>query len=163
MKVLRILVVTVLVLGVAFLIYWAFNPETSPAWTGFGEYKEKEGMARSKTLWDWLELIIVPTAIGLFVWIYTEFEKTKNEKIEKENAQSSILESFFKTMTELLLNHDLAGETEKKRLAIARTRINIALDQLDGSRKGQVLQFLYESDLIEKVPIIIQYFSIQKN
>jgi uncharacterized protein YjbI with pentapeptide repeats len=116
------------------------------------QYKEKTDLTRYKTLWDWLDLIIIPASIALFAWMYTEFEKDKNERIEEEKIKSNILESFINTMTELLVQHNLASNPDQKRLAIARTRINMALSQLDGQRKGQVLQFLYESDLIDKNP-----------
>ncbi len=51
-----------------------------------------------------------------------------------------------------MMDHDLAGNPKTQTKAIARSRINIALGQLDGNRKGQVLQFLYESDLIDSPP-----------
>ena len=134
------------------ILYWAFQPEKSPEWTGFGSYVNQPDIERYKTLWDWLDLIIIPVFIALFTWIYTEFEKDKNSKIEQENAREKTLDSFINTMTELLVKHDLAGTPEQKRLAIARTRINLALPQLDGGRKGQILQFLYESDLVDLNP-----------
>lgn len=153
MKIVRIIIIALLAIGGGFLFYWAVQPDNSPEWTGFGTYTETENKTRYKTLWDWLDLIIIPASIGLFAWMYTEFEKDKNEKLEEEKTKSGILESFINTMTELLVQHNLATNPDQKRLAIARTRINMALGQLDGHRKGLILQFLYESDLIDKNPI----------
>lgn len=152
MKIIRIILTCILFIAAAFIIYWAIQPDNSPEWSGFGTYNEKPDTERYKTLWDWLDLIIIPASIALFAWIYTEFEKDKNTRIEEEKAREKTLDYFINTMTELLVKHDLAGSPEQKRLAIARTRINLALPQLDGGRKGQILQFLYESDLVDKNP-----------
>jgi uncharacterized protein YjbI with pentapeptide repeats len=152
MRIIRYIILAILIIAAITLIYWAVHPENSPEWTGFGTFSETTDETRYKTLWDWLDLIIIPVSIGLFAWIITEYEKDNNKRIEVEKSRENILDSFIRTMTELLVQYDLAGNPDQKRLAIAKTRINMALSQLDGSRKGQILQFLYESDLIDKTP-----------
>jgi len=152
MKMFRNVILTILVIATLILIFWAVNPEDSPEWTGFGTYNGVEGETRHKTLWNWLELIIIPVSLGLFIWVFTTFEKDKNKIIEDEKFRDVTLDSFMKVMTELIIQHDLAGDPSAKSIAIAKARISIALDQLDGARKGQILQFLYESDLIDNKP-----------
>ena len=58
------------------------------------------------------------------------------------------LDAFFKIMTELITNNELLNDNEESSI-IARTRTILAFDSLDGVRKGQVLQFLYESDQVD--------------
>lgn len=153
MKKLKIIAFILFFIVGALCVFIFNNTIIWPEWTGFGPYQEITGVARGKTLWDWLELVIVPVAIAFVVFIYTQFEKKKNKRVEDENYNSNLLESFFKTITELLLKDDLKGDLNKKRISIARSRIIMIFGQLDGQRKGQVLQFLYESDLIDKEPM----------
>lgn len=152
MKKIRIIILIVLSLIILALIYWAILPEKSPEWTGFGTYENIQGKIRYKTLWDWLELIIIPISIGLFVWVFKEFEKEENKRAELEKSRDATLDSFMKIMSELLIQNDLACNPDQKKIAIVRTRINMCLAQLDGYRKGLILQFLYESNLIDIEP-----------
>ncbi|HLW41163.1 MAG TPA: hypothetical protein VKY82_02195 [Flavobacterium sp.] len=147
-KQIRTISVCILLCGLILIICWAINPKAAPEWTGFSEYNT----INYRTLWDWLDLIIIPGSIGLFAWIFTSYEKDKNKRIENEKFKDVTLNSFLKVMAELIINNDLPGTPNPKSLAIAKTRMNIALDHLDGARKGQVLQFLYQSDLIDKNP-----------
>jgi uncharacterized protein YjbI with pentapeptide repeats len=131
------------------------NPDTAPFWTGFGKYNEETDGPRAKTLWDWLDLLIIPFVIGILAWSFKEAEKEKATKSEEERAQNETLDSFINIMTELITKYNLANQnsTSETRI-IARTRINLAFNNLNSSRKGQVLQFLFESSLIDKSPKI---------
>jgi hypothetical protein len=147
-KLVRTISLFILIGGLILVLYWAINPERSPEWTGFSKYND----INYRTLWDWLDLIIIPGSIGLFAWVFTSYEKDKSKRIENEKFKDVTLDSFMKVMAELIINNDLPGSPNQKSLAIAKTRMNIALDHLDGTRKGQVLQFLYQSNLIDKHP-----------
>ncbi|HZK93664.1 MAG TPA: pentapeptide repeat-containing protein [Prolixibacteraceae bacterium] len=151
MKVLKISI-TIIFLGL--LVYIAhlallLNP---PAWTGFGESVKDPKIEPAKTLFDWLKLLIIPLSLGLLGWSYKEAEKSKAKKSEEERSRNETLNSFFNVITDLLQNHNLAVQPNVQTKALAKTRINMALSLLDGARKEQVLQFLYESDLIDRNP-----------
>lgn len=115
-----------------------------------GLQEKEEGKEKIKTLWDWLDLLIIPASIGLIGWLYKDYEKSKDEKKEQENKYSEILESYFKAISDLITKENLLdinnNNTSKK---IARSRTILAIENLDGERKGQVLQFLFELDLID--------------
>lgn len=136
---------------IVYIAYLAFSPNP-PEWIGSGESIKDETKEVSKTLWDWLDLFIIPIAIGLVGWSYNQAEKVKASKIEKERAQNELLDSFFKIITNLIIENDLTNNPSQQIRTIARTRINLAFNNLSGSKKGQVLQFLYESDLIDIDP-----------
>jgi uncharacterized protein YjbI with pentapeptide repeats len=91
-------------------------------------------------------------AIGIIGWSFSKIEKEKSKKREEERSQNETLESFLQTMTNLIIEHKLQSTPTSQTLAIARARINIAINNLNGDRKGQVLQFLYGSDLINIMP-----------
>jgi uncharacterized protein YjbI with pentapeptide repeats len=126
-----------------------------PSWTGFGQSTLDKTIMPAKTLWDWLGLLIIPLAVGLIGWSFTQIEKAKTQKREEERSQNEILESFLQTMTNLIIEHNLQTSPNQQTLAIARARVNIAFNNLNGLRKGQVLQFLYESDLIDIKPKLL--------
>jgi uncharacterized protein YjbI with pentapeptide repeats len=120
-----------------------------------------------KTLWDWLQLLIVPVmlAIGLF-WL-NQLQKGREErtteeraKVEREiasdNQREAALKEYIDKMSELLLHENLRkSEPEDEVRKIARVRTLTVLPRLDRRRKGSVLQFLHESGLIDKDKCII--------
>src|SRR5918999_5801174 len=111
---------------------------------------------RGKTLWDLMGLLIVPLVILGATWVLNYFEGEREEKradalqkIENDRVQHSVLQSYIKDMTELLLHEGLAASKPEQPIRdIARSSTITAVRQLDGSRKGILLRFLYESDLI---------------
>jgi uncharacterized protein YjbI with pentapeptide repeats len=151
MKIFKFFCILVLIVFLIYVGYLAFSPEP-PLWTGFGKSVKDPNIEPAKTLFDWLELLIIPSSLGLLGWLYQEAEKSKVQKTEEERARNKTLSSFFNTITDLLKDHNLANNPTVQVKALARTRINMTLAQLDGARKGQVLQFLYESNLIDKSP-----------
>ncbi len=120
------------------------------AWTGF----------RGKTLWDWLELLIIPAVLTFGVLALNLAENERSRKAEKERAETqlkveeqrakeSTLQSYLDRMTALLVEGKLrTSERDDEVRSVARARTLTALSQLDGRRKGFVLRFLYESELI---------------
>jgi hypothetical protein len=73
------------------------------------------------------------------------------QQIEDDRVRQSVLQSYIQDMTELLLDKGLAtaGPTLPVR-RIARSSTLTAVRQLDDDRKGILLQFLYESNLIQR-------------
>jgi hypothetical protein len=136
-------------------------------WTGFGEAVQPKphngDIQPRKTLWDWLQLFIVPlalAAIGLWFAAQQDFRQQQIEeeransarKIEEQRAQDAALQAYLDQMSQLMLEGDLrgsdGGSEEVRTLARARTRTVLA--RLDSRRKGSVVQFLNEASLIEK-------------
>lgn len=126
-------------------------PYSSPKWMGFIENTSDE--IKIKTLWDWLDLLIVPTSIGIIGWIYKDYEKKKEEKKQIENTNNEIFNNYIKNISELILKNNLL-ESNKNAANLARTLTIVALENLDGERKGQILQFLKESDVLQKVELL---------
>lgn len=149
MKYLKTLIVVVIILFLLFVAYNGIFPYTAPDWMGFSPYDTAKDGPAPKKLWDWLDLLIVPLSIATMGLLYNKIEKSKEEKKEFENKQNEILDSYFKVISDLILKSNLLDITlNNKSRIIARTRTIVAIENLNDERKGQVLQFLHESKLI---------------
>ena len=120
----------------------------------------------TKTLWDWMELLIVPLFLagGAFFLNRSEkeIERQRTEdraNLEREIAtdrqQEAALQSYLDRMAELLLEKKLRTTENKEVRNVARTRTLAVLRTLDGTRKGIVLRFLKEAGLIDKEKTIV--------
>jgi uncharacterized protein YjbI with pentapeptide repeats len=157
-SVLIVLLIMVIVLSV---IGYIFNWD----WVGLGPYISSphpngSNFQRGKTLWDWLQLLIIPAvlAVGGFI-INLTISRGEREAAEKraetereiasDNQREAALQAYLDSMSELLLHENLrnSGAVDKVR-DIARVRTLTALPRLDPKRKGSVLLFLAESGLI---------------
>jgi uncharacterized protein YjbI with pentapeptide repeats len=111
---------------------------------------------RGKNLWDWLQLLIIPAvlAVGGYLFNYTT-SRTERE-IASDRQCEDALQSYINSMSTLLLDKDLRQSNEDAEVrTIAGVRTLTVLPRLDRVRKKSVLQFLYESGLIDKATRIV--------
>jgi hypothetical protein len=131
-------------------------------WTGFS----------GKTLWDWLNLlgtlaiplVVVLATIGFGWWQahLADLQHQQDQQSALDQQRAAILQTYIDNIQDLLLNHNLLGDSpqpkndadkvtiqETQELAHARTLT--ALQGLDLQRKGALLQFLHEAQLIGAV------------
>ena len=130
------------------------------AWTGFGDYISPKGdFVRGKTLWDWLDLLIIPLFLAGWAFISSASEKFFADRSEKErrrrefeiardNQSETALQVYIDRMSELLLKESLRTTEVGEVCKVARTRTLSVLRALDSKRKGYVIKFLHESQLI---------------
>lgn len=135
-------------------------------WTGVGERRWKtapnEHVQPPKTLWDWLQLLIVPAIlIGVtFAWsaLQTRSDNDRDDRriaadraAADEARQDATLQAYLDQMSGLILDKNLRTSRENDAAtAVARTVTLTALRRLDGERKAIVLRFLYEAQLLTK-------------
>lgn len=126
------------------------------AWTGLPAYTSSSGqVVPAKTLWDWLDLLIVPLFLAIAAYLLDGSRKRSDQRVESDRQRQKVLEDYFACLTDLLLERKLATPVADNTVAsIARTRTVAALRILDGRRKAQLLQFIYEAGLIGQPPII---------
>ena len=133
-------------------------------WIGVGERRWRkapdEEVQPAKTLWDWLQLLIVPAIlIGItFVWSYTQTRnenKRDDRRIAADRAaaeqarQDTTLQAYLDEMSRLMLEKSLLKSKRMSPVqAVARTVTLTTLRRLDGERRGEVLRFLWEAGLI---------------
>jgi uncharacterized protein YjbI with pentapeptide repeats len=141
--------------------------------TGFG----------NKTLWDWLQLLAalaVPLILGIatigFGLLQANLAQQQHQ-LDQQNMldqqQAILLQSYIDNIQDALLNHNLLGDSPKPKddadkvkiqevRLLARARTLITIQRLDPGRKGRLIQFLHETELInfqddkgKKKPLII--------
>jgi len=150
----KLVVLGILVIGIGIISLWAIQPTKAPKWTGFGPYDEQIEGPRSKTLWDWFELLIIPAFLAGAALTFDQSQKRHEQNLETDRQRQNALDTYFSCMTELLTNNQLRDTENQEIRSIARTRTLAILRILDNDRKVQVLQFLYEAGMINKNPVI---------
>jgi uncharacterized protein YjbI with pentapeptide repeats len=126
-------------------------------WAGFGD----------KTLWNILELLIVPAVLAIGAFYLEEQASNRQEQIADERYkqeqriassryQQETLKAYFDQMTQLLLEKNLRNsKPESEVRSIARARTLTALRELDETRKGLLLKFLHEAKLISQNKTVV--------
>ena len=174
-KILIILSASLLFLAAALLTYFSLT-RWEWGWTGITGFispqiQDNQTYYRGKTLWDWLELLIVPVVLALAAYWFSrqerqadreaaekraQFDRDAAEKrsiIDREIAtdrlQEAALQSYYDKMTELLMENSLREAPEGEEvISIARSRTLATLRSLDNNRKGLLIGFLNEARLI---------------
>jgi hypothetical protein len=138
-------------------------------WIGVSERKYARGdieeLVPDKSLWDWLQSLIVPIGLILGVLLYNGLQDSRQRALESRRAEAEhalsvdtqreqALQSYLDEMTALILDRRLQSEPKDEVRTIARTHTLTLLRRLDPERKGIVLQFLYDSNLILKSMVI---------
>jgi uncharacterized protein YjbI with pentapeptide repeats len=126
------------------------------------------------TVRDWLQLLIVPFALVVIGFLFTmqqdarqqriedkraqQAQKIENQRAEAERklaeqrAQDEALQAYLDQMGGLLLEKDLrASEEDSEVRTLARARTLTVLSRLDPSQKVDVMRFLEEASLIQRV------------
>jgi uncharacterized protein YjbI with pentapeptide repeats len=125
-------------------------------------YLEKPGWigVSGKKFWDYLELLIVPAALAIGVYLLNRAQQERERKaedaqherelaVESQRAQDEALQAYLDQMSSLLLEKDLRNSEENSEVrTLARARTLTVLGRLDKGRKNQVLGFLREADLV---------------
>src|SRR6266487_673829 len=130
---------------------------------------------RGKTLWDWLQLLIVPLAVAVVALVFqlanarTErqiaqqrYEQDKqiaakryenDQYIALDKQRDDVLQTYLDRMTELLLDKQLrTSEPNAEVRNVARVRTITVLFQLNTARIEGVFDFLREAGLVSSKP-----------
>lgn len=124
-------------------------------WTGLPEHiiPDPQKYQPAKTAWDWLNLlgvVAIPVAVGWGAAWYTTQQGKVSARENTDNQREAALQAYIDRISELVLEKKLGQpEIEEPGVRnIARVRTLTVLRMLDPERKGSVLQFLYEAELI---------------
>jgi uncharacterized protein YjbI with pentapeptide repeats len=144
--VLPILLVKVILLGYS-LPFTGFNAQHVP---------DPKQYQPAKTLWDWLQLLIIPAVLAVGGTIFNRLLNERSRDIATDQQQETALQNYLKEMSDLLTTNKLKeSEPGSPERDIARARTLTVLPGLDPLRKGRVLRFLYETGLIFKNNTIV--------
>jgi hypothetical protein len=126
------------------------------------------------TVRDWLDLLIVPLALVVIGFLFTMQQDARQQEIEdrraqqaqrienqraeaerklaEQRAQDEALQAYLDQMSSLLLEKDLrASEVDSEVQTLARARTLTVLSRLDKGRQADVMQFLIEAELVQRV------------
>ena len=140
-------------------------------WIVWKTYQADNLGFKDKTLWDWMQLLVVPAVLAFLVfWLnksqkdteikiaemrrieerkFAEQRANVDREIERNRQQQKALEDYLDRMTDLPLKNKLRESLPSDEIrSIARARTLTILRSLDGARKSQLIQFLYKSSLI---------------
>jgi hypothetical protein len=116
------------------------------------------GYSYGVTLWDWIKLLIIPAAIAAAgVW-FNQQQREREQDIAQQHTQDEALQAYLDHISQLLTDkvpslRNAQPDDEVRTLARARTLT--VLPRLDGRRKGTVVRFLYEANLIKRERVIL--------
>lgn len=147
----------------------------SVSWTGFGNFTTPTGeFIRGKTVWDWLQLLVIPLSLLIGGYILNrserDIERQRAEdraKLEREIAtdrqQEAALQSYLDRMADLLVKDELENPENIRARDVARIRTLTVLRGLDANRKRFIVLFLFEAHLLDKGNVIIKIHSADLN
>ena len=108
-----------------------------------------------KSFWEWLLFLgtlAIPFVVTILGLNFTQQQHQTDLQIAQDQQQATILQTYIANIQDLLLNHNLLKSKPDEDIAIlARARTLTALQGLDPQRKGTLLQFLHEAQLIGTV------------
>src|SRR5687768_11001271 len=86
-------------------------------WTGFTDYTSPNGdFVRGKTLWDWMELLIIPFFLAGGVFFLNRAERINEREIATDRQHEAALQSYLDRMADLLVkDHLLTTKSEDVR------------------------------------------------
>lgn len=110
-----------------------------------------------KTIWDWLKVVAVPIAGFILGGVFAIVAQMAGRRAElerelaTERERQEILQSYLIQMTQLMLSDALKSDSEGVAgRAVASALTFAALRMLDETRKGILVRFLHESQLIRR-------------
>jgi len=113
-------------------------------WTGFAE----------KKLWDYVQLAVgisIPIVIFVAGQYFTWQTNNQQQQIANDKYHQDLLSQYFDQMTDLITKEQLLDHNKgKESQVIARARTLSTLRELskDGERKGLLIKFLSEANLL---------------
>jgi uncharacterized protein YjbI with pentapeptide repeats len=114
-----------------------------------------------KTVWDWMELLIVPFALAVIGFLFTmqqdarqqrsDAQRAESERrIQQQNAQDEALQAYLDQMTQLILDRKLLEADEDDPVyTLAQARTSTVISRLDAAHNRNATRFLSDSGLAE--------------
>jgi len=116
----------------------------------------------AKTLWDWLQLLGIPVALAALAFLLNDAQSSREQLREDQRAvhqrmkaadaeRENTLRSYLTQMSDLMLTRRLLRSKPGADVhKVARTATLTAVRRLDGPRRGLVVQFLAETQLLRR-------------
>lgn len=114
----------------------------------------------AKTLWDWLQLLGIPIALAALAFLLNEAQSSRDQRREDQRAaqqrtvaadaeRENTLRTYLAQMSDLILGQQLLRSKPGADVrTLAHTATLTAVRRLDGPRRGLIVQFLGEAQLL---------------
>jgi hypothetical protein len=123
----------------SWLLYLRWHGYIWLTWTGF------EG----KTIWDFLELLIIPGSLAAVALILEKVERKADRENVKDTQQEAALQNYIDTMTRFILENRIKVSTPGEEVSmIAQVKTNTTLQRLDLGRRNILVKFLGDVGLV---------------
>jgi uncharacterized protein YjbI with pentapeptide repeats len=129
------------------------SADSSRSWRdrlGFGwrRWKKKPGeeVQPPKTVWDWLQLLIVPAMLAAIALAYNKTQSSREHRREDRATQDAAVLAYIAQQGDLILKHKLVAD--KTAAALAGAMTFATLHRVDGTRKGEIIRYLFMEQLI---------------
>jgi uncharacterized protein YjbI with pentapeptide repeats len=155
------------------------------SWIGFSEYHNPKPVVttngqnvdsfevqRAKTLWDWLQLLVIPTVLAAGGFLLNERVKEREASAALDAQREAALQKYFDAVSDLLLRPSspeitATAATDSKNgeradpwdveispiiASLIRARTLTTLTMLDPKRKGSLIRFLLDAYLLQHYP-----------
>jgi uncharacterized protein YjbI with pentapeptide repeats len=151
----------------SFVVFVVMAYRRGWSWTGFTSREGNKDTPNRKTLWEWLQLLLIPLALTAAAFLLNQLQADRDQRREDQRASSQIraaleasreraLGAYLDEMGRLMVDDGLRqseyGSTPR---VLARALTLRVLAQLDGRRKAAVVQFLREAQLITRENAVI--------
>ncbi|TRU89116.1 MAG: pentapeptide repeat-containing protein [Microcystis novacekii Mn_MB_F_20050700_S1] len=139
-----------LIFIISFLLWRVFVIISNFKWSGF----------QKKSFWDWLQLLIIPLMLALGAFYLNSAADFRDYQIAQEQKHQEILTDYFSKMQDLIVETKKSKQTPGSKESNSEEGLLLefrptaqaltlsVLEQLDGKRKGKVIIYLAESQLI---------------
>jgi uncharacterized protein YjbI with pentapeptide repeats len=126
-----------------------------------------------KSLWEFLDLLIVPLALAIIGFGFTvqqqvrqtQIENQRDERaqaVEEQRAQNAALQAYLDQMNQLILDRKLLKVEQGDPVhepgdpvhSLAQARTTTAITQFDGENNQAVTRFLSDSGLLREPPLL---------
>jgi uncharacterized protein YjbI with pentapeptide repeats len=137
------------------------EPDKRPPWWkrlwGWTKFGEKSG-------WEYLQLLsafAIPVVLAVAGLWFTMQQDVRQRELEEQRAQEAALQAYLDQMNLLMLESNLRNsDVGSEARTLARSRTLTVLGRLDSSRKSQILRFLIEAELVQRVAGTEPVFSL---
>jgi hypothetical protein len=104
----------------------------------------------ARTVWEWLTILTISAVIAGAALIFTTRQAHQQEELQVQQANDAALQAYLEDMGTFVLEKDLRGADENDDVRLlARARTLAVLDAVSGARKVRVLEFMFETELLQ--------------
>lgn len=108
-----------------------------------------------KSLWDWMELLVIPLVLALGAFFFNRSERNTEHEIASGRQQDATVQAFIDRISDLLLKENLLTTKKKQVRNVARINTLMVLQTIDPKRRSLVLIYLHEAGLFKSDSAVI--------